>query len=100
MLVPLFALHFQKPKFQFPSFILSFFCQGYKNNHKMAAIPQGGTWIDTLQKSFVDVPIDEANDNGIATTEFLEASEALTTLFGMVKHARNKARYRLTQVLF
>ncbi|KAL1986102.1 hypothetical protein VTN96DRAFT_6999 [Rasamsonia emersonii] len=50
----------------------------------MAAIPQGGTWIDTLQKSFVDVPIDEANDNGIATTEFLEASEALTTLFDVL----------------
>jgi hypothetical protein len=48
-----------------------------------AVIPQGGTWIDTLRKSFVDVPVDTANDNGISTTEFLEASESLTTLFGM-----------------
>ncbi|KAL1963058.1 hypothetical protein VTN77DRAFT_8704 [Rasamsonia byssochlamydoides] len=49
-----------------------------------AEIPQGGTWIDTLKKSFVDVPIDTANDNGIATTEFLEASESLTTLFDVL----------------
>lgn len=46
------------------------------------AIPPGGTWLDTLKRSFVDVPVDAANDNGIATTEFLEAAEALTTLFG------------------
>lgn len=42
----------------------------------------GGTWIDTIQKSFVDVPIDTNNDNAIATTDFLEASESLATLFG------------------
>jgi hypothetical protein len=48
----------------------------------MAAIPPGGTWFDTLKTSFADVPIDTANDNGIATTEFLEAAEALTSLFG------------------
>ena len=45
-------------------------------------VPPDGTWFDTLKKSFVDVPIDEKNDNGIATTEFLEAAESLTTLFG------------------
>lgn len=46
-------------------------------------IPPGGTWLDTLKKSFVDVPVDAANDNAIATTDFLEAAESLTTLFGM-----------------
>ena len=44
--------------------------------------PAGGTWFDTLRKSFVDVPIDAANDNAVPTTEFLEAAESLTTLFG------------------
>jgi hypothetical protein len=45
-------------------------------------IPPGGTWLDTVRKSFVDVPIDASQDNGISTTEFLEASESLATLFG------------------
>lgn len=40
------------------------------------------TWFDTIKKSFVDVPIDAANDNGVSTTESLEAAESLTTLFG------------------
>lgn len=40
------------------------------------------TWFDTIQKSFADVPVDAANDNGISTTEFLQAAESLTTLFG------------------
>jgi len=44
-------------------------------------IPPGGTWFDTLKRSFADVPIDP-NDQGIATSEFLEAAEATTTLFG------------------
>jgi hypothetical protein len=48
-----------------------------------AAYPPGGTWLDTLKRSFVDVPIDTANDNGISTTEFLDAAESLTGLFGM-----------------
>ena len=45
--------------------------------------PAGGTWFDTLKRSFVDVPVDASKDNAISTTEFLEASESLTTLFGM-----------------
>ena len=49
----------------------------------MAAIPAGQTWFDTLKRSFADVPVDEANDNAISTAEFLEAAEALVTLFGM-----------------
>lgn len=40
------------------------------------------TWFDTIGKSFADVPIDAAKDNAISTAEFLEAAEALTTLFG------------------
>lgn len=40
------------------------------------------TFFDTLQKSFVDVPVDAANDNAIHTSEFLDAAESLTTLFG------------------
>ncbi|KAL1993720.1 hypothetical protein VTN49DRAFT_2389 [Thermomyces lanuginosus] len=49
-----------------------------------APIPAGGTWLDTLKRSFVDVPVDAANDNAIATTEFLEAAESLTTLFDVL----------------
>lgn len=47
-----------------------------------AAIPPGGTWFDTIKRSFADVPIDAGNDDGISTTEFLEAAESLVTLFG------------------
>ncbi|KAL4809961.1 glycolipid transfer protein domain-containing protein [Aspergillus unguis] len=50
-------------------------------------IPAGGTWFDTLKKSFADVPVDNANDNGISTTEFLEAAESLTTLFDVLGSA-------------
>jgi hypothetical protein len=46
-------------------------------------IPPDGTWFDTLERSFINVPVEEEKDNGIATTEFLEAAESLTTLFGM-----------------
>lgn len=44
--------------------------------------PAGGTWFDTLHKSFVDVPVEANNDNAIPTSAFLEAAESLTTLFG------------------
>ncbi|GMF69215.1 unnamed protein product [Aspergillus oryzae] len=37
------------------------------------------TWFDGLKRSFADVPV--GADNSISTTEFLEASESLTTLF-------------------
>jgi hypothetical protein len=46
------------------------------------AYPPGGTFLDTLKKSFTDVPVDKEKDNAISTTEFLEAAESLTTLFG------------------
>ncbi|KAL9105626.1 MAG: hypothetical protein Q9227_009238 [Pyrenula ochraceoflavens] len=45
-------------------------------------IPQGGTFLDTLRKSFVDVPIIE--NNGIVTKDFLEAAESLTSLFDLL----------------
>ncbi|KAF3491020.1 uncharacterized protein GIQ15_00537 [Arthroderma uncinatum] len=48
------------------------------------AIPEGGTWLDTMRRSFKDVPIDEANDNAISTTEFLEAAESLVKLFDIL----------------
>jgi len=44
--------------------------------------PSGGTWFDTIPKSFVDVPVDVNSDNAIPTSSFLEAAESLTTLFG------------------
>jgi hypothetical protein len=47
-----------------------------------AAIPPGGTIIDTFKKSFTDVPIDAEKNNAINTEAFLDASEALTGMFG------------------
>jgi hypothetical protein len=44
-------------------------------------IPAGGTIVQTFKKSFTDVPI--GADNSIATTEFLDAAESLTTIFGI-----------------
>ncbi|CRG86153.1 Pleckstrin homology domain-containing family A member 8 [Talaromyces islandicus] len=38
-------------------------------------------WLTTVKKSFVDVPVDSANDNAISSTDFLEAAESLATLF-------------------
>ncbi|KAH7128187.1 glycolipid transfer protein domain-containing protein [Dendryphion nanum] len=51
------------------------------------AIPAGGTFFDTLKRSFVDVPVDESKDNAIKTTEFLEAAESLVTLFEVLGSA-------------
>lgn len=51
-----------------------------------AAYPPGGTFFDTVKKSFVDVPVDASKDDAISTTEFLEAAESLTTLFGNPIH--------------
>jgi hypothetical protein len=60
----------------------------YTNNLKTTmastkAYPPGGTFLDTVKKSFTDVPVDKEKDNAVSTTEFLEATESLTTLFGM-----------------
>jgi len=35
-----------------------------------------------MKRSFRDVPMDAARDNAIATTEFLDAAESVTKLFG------------------
>ena len=40
------------------------------------------TFFGALKKSFADVPIDSSNGDAIPTTDFLEASESLCTLFG------------------
>ena len=45
-------------------------------------IPPGGTIVQTFRQSFVDVPVDKEKDNAIATTQFLDAAESLTTIFG------------------
>lgn len=45
-------------------------------------IPVGATIVQTFKQSFVNVPIDAENGNAIATTEFLNAAESLTTMFG------------------
>ena len=44
--------------------------------------PSGGTWFDTLHKTFDHVQVEANNDNAIPTSDFLEAAESLTTLFG------------------
>jgi hypothetical protein len=44
--------------------------------------PPGQTFFGNIKRNFVDVPVDKTNENAIATTEFLEAAESLTTLFG------------------
>ncbi|EGE02339.1 pleckstrin homology domain-containing family A member protein [Trichophyton mentagrophytes] len=49
-----------------------------------ATIPEGGTWLDTMKRSFEDVPVDESSDNAISTTEFLEAAESLVKLFDIL----------------
>jgi hypothetical protein len=47
--------------------------------------PPGQTFLHTLKRSFTDVPV---KDGAIATTEFLEAAESLTTLFGKFSRLR------------
>jgi hypothetical protein len=44
-------------------------------------IPPGETIVQTFRQKFSDVPIDAENANAIATTEFLDAAESLTTIF-------------------
>ncbi|KAL6708094.1 hypothetical protein ACN47E_003528 [Coniothyrium glycines] len=55
-----------------------------------AAYPPGGTFFDTVKKSFVDVPIDSSKDNAIPTNDFLDAAESLTTLFDVLGSAAFK----------
>jgi hypothetical protein len=53
------------------------------------AFPPGGTYFDG-RKSFADVNYDAEKDNAINTTQFLEASESLTTLFDVIGGAAFK----------
>lgn len=45
-------------------------------------IPAGKTWFDTHKVHFSDVPV--SADQGIPTSQFLDASEATTTLFDLL----------------
>lgn len=49
-----------------------------------AAYPPGGTFFDTTKRSFTQVPINLSKDNAVSTSEFLEAAEALITLFDVL----------------
>lgn len=49
-----------------------------------AAYPPGGTYFDNGKRTFASVPINTSKDNAISTTEFLEASEAVTGLFDVL----------------
>jgi hypothetical protein len=70
--------------------LLTFSTTAILNHPMAAAYPPGGTFFDTVKKSFVDVPVDASKDNAISTTEFLEAAESLTTLFGRLNSCSNK----------
>ncbi|RDI80471.1 hypothetical protein Vi05172_g9592 [Venturia inaequalis] len=48
------------------------------------AIPAGSTFFDGVKRSYTDVPINKEHGNAVSTTEFLEASESLTTLFDVL----------------
>ncbi|SPO01405.1 probable het-c2 protein [Cephalotrichum gorgonifer] len=50
----------------------------------VTVIPPGATIIQVLKRSFADVPIDAANGSAVLTSEFLEAAEALTTIFDLL----------------
>lgn len=48
------------------------------------SIPPGGTILQVFKRSFTDVPVDAANGDAVSTSEFLEAAESLTMMFGGV----------------
>jgi hypothetical protein len=54
------------------------------------AIPPGGTLVSTFKMSFVDVPVNADKDNAISTTEFLDAAESLTSIFGIAVFPRQE----------
>lgn len=47
-------------------------------------IPPGGTYLDTLKRSFIDVPVHADKENAIPTVEFLEAAESLVSIFDVL----------------
>lgn len=46
-------------------------------------IPPGGTIVQTFKRTFDNVTLDADKNNAVNTTEFLEAAESLTTIFGI-----------------
>jgi hypothetical protein len=63
------------------------------------AYPPGGTFLDSIKRSFTDVPVDKEKDNAIATSEFLEAAESLTTLFGITCNSSSFRDCSLTRCI-
>lgn len=58
------------------------------------AIPSGGTIVQTFKLSFTDVSIDADKGNAVDTTQFLDAAESLTTMFGTLSGERRTALFR------
>lgn len=56
--------------------------------------PPGGTFFDTIKRSFADVEVDKSKGNAINTEQFLEAAESLSQLFG--KFGDTQAKLMLT----
>ena len=54
------------------------------------AYPPGGTFFDSVKRSFSDVPVDESKNDAISTSEFLDAAESLTILFDVLGSAAFK----------
>lgn len=52
--------------------------------HKVQ-IPAGQTWFDVQPRLFADVPV--SLEQGVSTTEFLEATESTTTIFDLLGSA-------------
>lgn len=46
--------------------------------------PPGGTFFDTVKKSYADINVGASGANEIPTSEFLEASDSLMTLFNVL----------------
>jgi len=58
-------------------------------------IPPGGTIVQTFKQSFTNVSIDADKANAIDTTQFLDAAESLTTMFGMLSTGKRMASLNL-----
>ena len=87
--IPDFTFHIADLNIQVPktSFTLSFLKHQFDSRQKLISqlswlSMASPSFFDKLSKSFEDVPIDTANDNAVATTDFLAATESLCTLFG------------------
>lgn len=65
-----------------------------------AVYPPGGTIVQSLKRTFDDVPVDAANNNAVSTVEFLEASESLTTIFGTTISSKPQRDFDTNHALF